>query len=284
MVTSLEQGHASLEQGDAPLEQGHASLEQGDAWLAEVLASLDEEHAFRADGTICIALRDTFPLKGIAPRVEVDASLAEVDASSVLDSTSSARLRCSLVDKKALSERDICTKFITPAIAKAGWDVQAQVRENVALTKGRVIVRGRLVSRGKAKFADYVLCSRAGAHIPLAIVEAKNNSHAVGDGMQQGLGYADMLDVPFVFSSNGDGFLLHDKRARAGKVKQEVALDEFPSPEELWNRYCARKILTPATEAIVTQSYYSDGSGKTPSVQPGGPGVADHPDPLVLHR
>jgi type I restriction enzyme R subunit len=82
--------------------------------------------------------------------------------------------------------------------------------------------------------------------------------------MQQGLGYADMLDVPFVYSSNGDGLLLHDKTARAGKVEREVALDEFPSPEDLWNRYCAWKNLTPATEAIVTQSYYPDGSGKTP--------------------
>ena len=115
------------------------------------------------------------------------------------------------MDKKALSERDICTKFITPAIVKGGWDVQVQVRENVHLTKGRVIVRGKLVSRGTAKFADYVLYAKPNANIPLAIVEAKDNNHGVGDGMQQGLGYAEMLDVPFVFSSNGDGFLLHDR-------------------------------------------------------------------------
>ena len=133
-------------------------------------------------------------------------------------------------DKKALSERDICTKYITPAIERAGWDVQTQVRENVHLTKGRVIVRGKLVSRGTAKFADYVLYFQPSANIPLAIVEAKDNNHGVGDGMQQGLGYADMLDVPFVFSSNGDGFLLHDRTGQAAAVEQYLSLDEFPPP------------------------------------------------------
>jgi len=167
-------------------------------------------------------------------------------------------------DKKALSERDICTKYITPAIERAGWDVQTQVRENVHLTKGRVIVRGRLVSRGTAKFADYVLYYQPSANVPLAIVEAKDNNHGVGDGMQQGLGYADMLDVPFVFSSNGDGFLLHDRTGQAAAVEQYLSLDEFPAPAELWRRYCAWKGLTPATEAIVAQDYYSDGGDKAP--------------------
>jgi len=168
------------------------------------------------------------------------------------------------VDKKALSERDVCTKFITPAFEKAGWDVQVQVRENVHLTKGRVIVRGKLVSRGTAKFADYVLYFQPNANVPLAIVEAKDNNHGVGDGMQQGLGYADMLDVPFVFSSNGDGFLFHDRTGQGASVEQHLSLDEFPSPEELWGRYCKWKGLTPASEAIVSQDYYSEGSGKAP--------------------
>ncbi len=175
-----------------------------------------------------------------------------------------ARIIEDLVDKKALSERDICTKYITPAIAKGGWDVQTQVRENVHLTKGRVIVRGRLVTRGTAKFADYVLYAQPHANIPLAIVEAKDNNHGIGDGMQQGLGYADMLDVPFVFSSNGDGFLLHDRTGQGTTVEQHLTLDQFPSPDELWRRYSAWKALTPASEAIVTQDYYSDGSGKVP--------------------
>ncbi|MEZ4398369.1 MAG: DEAD/DEAH box helicase family protein [Kofleriaceae bacterium] len=167
-------------------------------------------------------------------------------------------------DKKDLSERDICTKYITPAIERAGWDVQTQVRENVYLTKGRVIVRGRLVSRGAAKFADYVLYFHPNANIPLAIVEAKDNNHSVGDGMQQGLGYADMLDVPFVFSSNGDGFLMHDRTGQGAVVERHLALDEFPSPDELWARYRQWKGLTPASEAIVTQAYHADGSGKAP--------------------
>lgn len=166
------------------------------------------------------------------------------------------------MDKKSLSERDICSKFIQPALEKAGWDAQAQIRENVHLTSGRVIVRGRLTTRGKAKFADYVLYFRP--NVPLAIIEAKDNNHSVGDGMQQGLGYADMLDVPFVFSSNGDGFLLHDRTGESKKVEQQLALHEFPSPEDLWRRYCAWKSITPATEAVVSQDYYSDASLKAP--------------------
>ncbi|MDQ3510996.1 MAG: type I restriction endonuclease, partial [Pseudomonadota bacterium] len=107
-----------------------------------------------------------------------------------------------------LSERDVCTKFIAPALVAAGWDLQTQVREEVGFTKGRIIVRGRLVTRGKAKRADYVLYYK---HLPLALIEAKDQSHAVGDGMQQALGYAATLDIPFVFSSNGKGFQFHDR-------------------------------------------------------------------------
>jgi type I restriction enzyme R subunit len=106
------------------------------------------------------------------------------------------------MSKKDLSERDICTKYITPAIVGAKWDIQSQVREEVFFTKGRIIVRGKLVTRGKAKFADYILYYKP--NIPIAIIEAKDNCHAVGDGMQQGLEYAATLDIPFVFSSNGD--------------------------------------------------------------------------------
>lgn len=166
------------------------------------------------------------------------------------------------MNKKELSERDICTKYITPAIESAGWDVHTQVRENVHLTAGRVIVRGRMTTRGKGKFADYVLYYKP--NVPLAIVEAKDNTHGVGDGMQQGLGYAEMLDVPFVFASNGDGFLFHDKTGRAAKVETSLSLEEFPSPDELWRRYCAWRSLEPAAESIVSQDYYSDGSGRAP--------------------
>src|SRR5678815_324278 len=113
------------------------------------------------------------------------------------------------MDKKQLSERDICTKFITPAVTAAGWDALLQVREEVSFTKGRIIVRGKLVSRGKGKRADYLLYYKP--NIPLAIVEAKDNSYGVGDGIQQALEYAMTLEIPFVFSSNGDGFVFHDR-------------------------------------------------------------------------
>jgi len=167
------------------------------------------------------------------------------------------------MDKKRLSERDICTKFITPAIRKAGWDELAQMREQVYFTKGRIIVRGKLVTRGKAKFADYVLYYKP--NIPIAVVEAKDNNHAVGAGMQQALEYAEVLNIPFVFSSNGDGFVFHDRTGGAGGVKEtNVGLHEFPSPAVLWAKYRAWKGLKPDEEQIVLQDYHDDGSGKEP--------------------
>src|SRR6202165_4886565 len=113
------------------------------------------------------------------------------------------------MNKKDLSERDICTKYITPAITAAGWDIHAQIREEVSFTKGRIIVRGKLVTRGKAKRADYILSYKP--NIPLALIEAKDNNHPIGDGMQQALEYADVLEIPFVFSTNGDAFQFHDR-------------------------------------------------------------------------
>ncbi len=163
------------------------------------------------------------------------------------------------MDKSLLTERDICTKFITPALRKAGWDEMLQIREEVSFTKGRIIVRGKLVSRGQAKRADYILYFKP--NIPLALIEAKDNSHSVGDGIQQGLGYATTLDIPFVFSSNGDGFVLHD---RTGGTETHLALDAFPSPTDLWERYRAWKGLTPQAEKVVLQDYFDDGSGKAP--------------------
>jgi type I restriction enzyme R subunit len=164
------------------------------------------------------------------------------------------------VDKKALSERDICTKFIAPALQQAGWDMQTQLREEVYITKGRIIVRGRMTTRAAGKRVDYILYYKP--NIPIAIIEAKDNHHSVGDGMQQALNYAEMIDVPFVFSSNGDGFLAHDRTGNAEQVEQELTLDLFPSPTELWRRYCAFKGLTPEIEAVVAQDYYTDPSGK----------------------
>ena len=123
------------------------------------------------------------------------------------------------MDKRTLSERDICTKFITPALHRAGWDEMLQIREEVSFTKGHIIVRGKLVSRGKAKRADYILYYKP--NIPIALIEAKDNNCSVGDGIQQGLEYANTLDIHFVFSSNGDAFLFHD-RTGTGAQREET--------------------------------------------------------------
>lgn len=165
------------------------------------------------------------------------------------------------MNKRALSETDIRTKFITPAIA-AKWNVMTQVREEVFFTAGQVIVRGKTVSRGTAKKADYVLYHKPNQ--PLAIVEAKDNNHPVGGGMQQALEYAEILDVPFVYSSNGDAFLEHDRTKKSGVVTREIPLDQFPSPEELWARYSGAKGYTPEQEAVATWDYFQNDSRKPP--------------------
>ena len=167
------------------------------------------------------------------------------------------------MDKKKLTERDICSKFINPALQRAGWDMLNQVREEVSFTAGRIIVRGRLHARGTRRRADYVLCYQK--NMPLAIIEAKDNRHSVGDGMQQALAYSDALDVPFVFSSNGDGFLFHDRTGLYGQTESTLSLEEFPSPETLWQLYCQHKDITePAARKTVEQPYFDDGSGRTP--------------------
>ena len=167
-----------------------------------------------------------------------------------------------MFEKKQLSERDICTKYITPALESAGWDIATQIREEYQLTKGRVIVRGKLYTRARHKRADYVLFYKP--NIPIAVIEAKDNTHSVGDGMQQALGYAEMLQVPFVFSSNGDGFLFHNKIATDGVIERELALHEFPSPQELWHWWSAHHGLDDEQTALVAQDYYSDSNGRTP--------------------
>lgn len=166
------------------------------------------------------------------------------------------------MDKKSLSERDICTKFVLPAVKRGGWDEMLQVREEVFFTKGRIIVRGKLVSRGKAKKADFVLYYKP--NVPIALIEAKDNTHSVGDGIQQGLEYATTLDIPFVFSSNGDGFVFHDRTGHSAAIETNLGLEEFPSPADLWARYRAWKGLTAEAEKVVLQDYYNDGSGKAP--------------------
>jgi type I restriction enzyme R subunit len=166
------------------------------------------------------------------------------------------------MDKRGLSERDICTKFITPAVQAAGWDLITQIREEVTFTAGRVLVRGKLAARGKAKRADYVLYYRPNQ--PIAVIEAKDNTHSVGDGLQQALDYADALNAPFIFSSNGNGFVFHDRTVLSGEIETTIGLEAFPSPAELWRRYCAWKGLPPEAELVVEQPYYDAGNGRAP--------------------
>jgi type I restriction enzyme R subunit len=161
-----------------------------------------------------------------------------------------------------LSERDICTKFITPALKNAGWDIDTQVYEEVSFTDGKIYVKGKLTARGKRKRADYILYYKS---VPVAIIEAKDKSHSVNAGIQQALEYARILDIPSVFSSNGNGFLFHDKTATGTNIETELSLQDFPSPESLWDKYKAFKyIVTLEQERIIQQDYFSDGSGRKP--------------------
>lgn len=166
------------------------------------------------------------------------------------------------IDKKSLSEQDICALCITPAVRNAKWDHLTQIRQNVNLTKGRVLVRNTAVSRGERKFADYILYYRH--NLPIAVIEAKDNNHSIGSGMQQALAYAEMQDIPFVFSSNGDGFLRHDRTGLYEPMERELSLDEFPPPDELWQTYLRWKEFDQKKEQIVTQNYYIEDPNKLP--------------------
>lgn len=149
-----------------------------------------------------------------------------------------------------------------PAVIDAGWDSAHQIREEVALTDGRIIVRGKLAARARPRRADLVLYLKPG--IPLAVIEVKSNKADVGAGLQQGIRYAQMLDIPFVFSTNGDGFIFHDATGASGLVEQKLELFEFPSPEELWAKLMAAKSANAPVASLLSQPYYEDGSGKAP--------------------
>lgn len=168
-----------------------------------------------------------------------------------------------MTTKKELSERDICSKYIQPALEKAGWNPLTQIREEVSFTDGRIYVKGNLSIRGKRKRADYILYYKS--NIPIAIIEAKDNKHSVKAGIQQGLHYAEILDIPIAYSSNGDGFYEHDRTCSDGKIEKELTLDEFPTPDTLWQRYKKYKgIETQEQERITSQDYFFDGSGRAP--------------------
>ena len=159
------------------------------------------------------------------------------------------------MNKKALSESDICDKYIRPAMERAGWDAMVQIYREYPLRAGRVVVRGRSAKRDVSTVlrADYALFYKP--NIPLAVVEAKDNQHATGAGMAQAINYAQLLEVPFSFSSNGDGFVFRDATRADGVLERNLTLDEFPSPDELWARYCAWKGWTPEVRHITEFSY-----------------------------
>jgi len=144
------------------------------------------------------------------------------------------RLHCgaAVINQRALSETEICD---------------------------RISVRGRLVSRGRRKRADYLLVYEG---VPLGVIEAKDNSHAMGDGLQQALAYAESLNTPFVFASNGDGFVQHDRTGQSEQRETSLALDAFPSPEELWRRYSIWRGFTAEQGKVVLQPYFDCGSRK----------------------
>ncbi|TAH10657.1 MAG: DEAD/DEAH box helicase [Curvibacter sp.] len=159
------------------------------------------------------------------------------------------------MDKKKLSEADICEKFITPAIQGAGWNTVEQIYREYTLRPGRVVVRGKQASRDKKSVlrADYVLFYKA--NIPLVVIEAKDNNHSIGAGMAQAITYAELLNVPFSISSNGDGFIFRDATVADGVLEREIALGEFPSPAALWERYCQWKGWTPEVRSVAEFPY-----------------------------
>jgi type I restriction enzyme, R subunit len=165
------------------------------------------------------------------------------------------------MSKKDLSEADICDRYITPAIYDAGWK-KSQVRREYGFTDGQMIVRGQMAARSVRKRADYLLFYQPNQ--PIAVIEAKDNNHSVRAGIQQALGYAAALQVPFVFSSNGDAFLLHDRSGTYNPVEQQINLDAFPSPDELWERYKQWQDLQNANEDLLASPYFIEIGGKEP--------------------
>ena len=159
------------------------------------------------------------------------------------------------MSKKDLSEEDIKAQYITPAVANAGWDIKSQVRFEYSFTAGRIILRGKITARGKAKRADYLLFYKP--NLPIAIIEAKDNKHNPGDGLQQAVDYANTLDIKYVYASNGDMFV--EQNLFTGEVKN-VPLDQFPSPDELYKRYRQDMGLDDTREkAILQPDYYAPG-------------------------
>ena len=157
-----------------------------------------------------------------------------------------------------MTEADVRAKLIDPAVEQAGWS-EDRVQREITFTAGRIHVHGKTVSRGKKKRVDYILYYKN--DLPLALIEAKDDSHSAGDGLQQGISYAQDLDIPFVYSSNGKGFIEHDSFTGAEK---ELDVSSLPSPEELFARFIQAKGITEETKEVVLSDYFTDGSGKKP--------------------
>lgn len=166
------------------------------------------------------------------------------------------------MDKKNQSEASIITKYIVPAIAEAGWNIKTQFAQEVSFTDGRITVRKTLVKRGPRKRADIILYYKD--NLPLAIIEAKDNKSNMSKGLQQVLEYGRILDIPFVYSTNGDGFIEYDRTKSEGEIVRELKLSEFPSPEELWLKYKTWKNINSDVEKVITQNYHVDKNTFTP--------------------
>lgn len=156
----------------------------------------------------------------------------------------------SILPKHQMSEEDIKLQYITPAILSK-WS-REKITMETRITDGKINLKGNFVFREKPKRADYILY--LSTNNPIAVVEAKDNTHGVSHGLQQAMAYAQMLDVPFAYSSNGDGFAEHD--FLSGQ-ERELGLDEFPTEQELITRYKQESGLTPSQETILEQPYYT---------------------------
>lgn len=155
-----------------------------------------------------------------------------------------------VIPKKSMTEEDIKLQFITPALTSK-WDIK-KIAMEAQITDGKINLKGNLVFREKPKRADYLLY--LSANNPIAVVEAKDNNHSISHGLQQAMEYARMLDLPFAFSSNGDGFAEHDFLTGQERT---FGLEEFPTEEELILRYKQESHLTPAQETALEQPYYT---------------------------
>ena len=164
-----------------------------------------------------------------------------------------------MLSKKELTEEDIKLKYITPALQDSEWDIKTQIRCEYYYTSGKINVRENVAQRGNGKKVDYLLSYKA--NIPIAIVEAKDNKVTVSHGIQQAIGYAHDLDIPFAYSSNGDGFYEHDMITG---IEKEISLEEFPTPKELWERYLKEKEIDEEQAKIITEPYYFMDVNKTP--------------------